>query len=222
MQTAKRTAHNKSMAAPLLPLFPLPLVLFPDTPLPLHIFEERYKEMMGETIAQREEFGVVLAKEAGIANVGCTATVAQVLQRYDDGRLDLLALGRRRFEIASVDEERSFLRAEVEFFDDEELENAPAELRERAVTAYRQLREDEASEPGTEQQFSMRQVSFQLAQALADVDVKQTVLTLRSETERLVLLLSILPGYLAKREKSAMARRLAPLNGHAKHVVNRP
>jgi Lon protease-like protein len=210
------------MAAPLIPLFPLPLVLFPDTPLPLHIFEERYKEMMGEAIAQREEFGVVLAKEAGIVNVGCTATIAQVLERHADGRLEVLALGRRRFEIASVDEERSFLRAEVEFFDDEEVEKTPDELRERALLAYRQLREIETPESAAEGQSSRPQVSFQLAQLVADLDAKQTVLTMRSERERLAFLLSILPAYLAKREKSAMAKKLAPLNGHAKHVVNLP
>ena len=210
------------MAAHLLPLFPLPLVLFPDTPLPLHIFEERYKEMIGEAIAQREEFGIVLAKEGGIVNMGCTATVSQVLQRYSDGRLDLLALGRRRFEIAAVDEERAFLRAEVEYFDDEELRDTPAELRERAMAAYRHLRELEAAEIVVEPERDNPHLSFQLAQFLADLDAKQAVLTLRSEIERLELLIAILPSYIAKREKIAMAKKLAPRNGHAKHVVNLP
>jgi len=210
------------MAAHLLPLFPLPLVLFPDTPLPLHIFEERYKEMIGEAIAQREEFGIVLAKEGGIVNMGCTATVSQVLQRYSDGRLDLLALGRRRFEITTVDEERAFLRAEVEYFDDEDLRDTPAELREKAMTAYRKLRELEDPEIVVEPERDNPHLSFQLAQFLADLDAKQAVLTLRSEIERLQLLISILPSYVAKREKTAMAKKLAPRNGHAKHVVNLP
>lgn len=210
------------MAAHLLPLFPLPLVLFPDTPLPLHIFEERYKEMIGEAIAQREEFGIVLAKEGGIVNMGCTATVSQVLQRYSDGRLDLLALGRRRFEITTVDEERAFLRAEVEYFDDEDLRDTPAELREKAMTAYRKLRELEDPEIVVEPERDNPHLSFQLAQFLADLDAKQAVLTLRSEIERLQLLISILPSYVAKRQKTAMAKKLAPRNGHAKHVVNLP
>lgn len=210
------------MAAHLLPLFPLPLVLFPDTPLPLHIFEERYKEMIGEAIAQREEFGIVLAKEGGIVNMGCTATVSQVLQRYSDGRLDLLALGRRRFEITTVDEERAFLRAEVEYFDDEDLRDTPAELREKAMTAYRKLRELEDPEIVVEPERDNPHLSFQLAQFLADLDAKQAVLTLRSEIERLQLLISILPSYVAKREKTAMAKKLAPRNGHAKHLVNLP
>jgi Lon protease-like protein len=83
----------------LLPIFPLELVLFPETPLPLHIFEPRYKEMIGECQAQKAPFGVVRAVEKGLAEVGCTAEILEVTKRYDDGRLDILTEGRRRFEI---------------------------------------------------------------------------------------------------------------------------
>src|SRR3954466_5309907 len=100
----------------LLPIFPLSLVLLPTTPLPLHIFEERYKEMMGLLIPERGEFEVVLARDGGVVNLGCTATVEQVVRRYPDGRLDLVAMGRRRFQIVSLDEEKPYLRAEVEYF----------------------------------------------------------------------------------------------------------
>ena len=81
------------MALQLVPLFPLPLVLLPAMPLPLHIYEDRYKEMMGDIIAlseagqQDSEFGVVLAKDEGIINIGCTASVQKVMRRYEDGRL---------------------------------------------------------------------------------------------------------------------------------------
>src|SRR4051794_30991450 len=98
----------------LLPMFPLSLVLLPTTPLPLHIFEDRYKEMMGMLIPERGEFGVVLTKGGGVVNIGCTATVEEVVRRYPDGRLDLIAVGRRRFNILSLDEEKAYLRAEVE------------------------------------------------------------------------------------------------------------
>ena len=111
--------HNGSMQQGLLPLFPLPLVLLPRTPLALHIFEDRYKEMIGEAIRDRTEFGVVLARDREVLNTGCTAVVDRVLQTYDDGRMDILAGGRRRFEIVSLDQERAFLRGDVEFFDDE-------------------------------------------------------------------------------------------------------
>src|ERR1700761_8037787 len=108
------------MASRLLPLFPLSVVLLPATPLPLHIFEERYKKMMSDLISGSTEFGVVLAKDDGIVNIGCTATVDRVLQRYDDGRLDLVAIGQRRFRVVSLNDDKSYLRASVEFFNDEE------------------------------------------------------------------------------------------------------
>jgi Lon protease-like protein len=82
------------MRRELLPLFPLAVVLLPRNTLPLHIFEERYKEMIGLVIETGEEFGVVLAAKEGIARVGCTASIEQVLQRYPDGRLDIITLGR--------------------------------------------------------------------------------------------------------------------------------
>ncbi|HEY3841532.1 MAG TPA: LON peptidase substrate-binding domain-containing protein, partial [Bryobacteraceae bacterium] len=97
----------------LLPLFPLQLVVFPRIQVPLHIFEERYKEMVGDSIAQSTEFGIVLAKDAGIVSSGCTVAVEKVLTRYPDGRMDILTRGRRRFDILSIDQEKSYLRGEV-------------------------------------------------------------------------------------------------------------
>ena len=106
----------------LLPLFPLELVLLPASPLPLHIFEDRYKEMIGLAISQKAEFGIVQAGERGILNIGCSATVSEVVREYPDGRLDILAVGRRRFEIILLDQEKAYLRAAVSFFDDEDTE----------------------------------------------------------------------------------------------------
>src|ERR1700730_13359697 len=114
-----RERHNSSMQDGLLPLFPLQVVLLPESQLPLHIFEDRYKEMIGEVLRDKLEFGVVLASEKGIVNTGCTATVDRVLREYQDGRLDILTRGRRRFEILLLNEERPLLRRAVEFFDDD-------------------------------------------------------------------------------------------------------
>ena len=108
------------MSSRLIPLFPLNVVVFPRTRLPLHIFEERYKEMVGDAIRDESEFGIVLAKDDGIVNAGCTVAVEKVLEMYPDGRMDILASGRRRFEIASLNEEKSYLQGEVRFFDDED------------------------------------------------------------------------------------------------------
>jgi Lon protease-like protein len=207
------------MSTQLLPLFPLSVVLLPATPLPLNIFEERYKEMIGDVIAARGEFGIVLAKDDGIVNVGCTATVERIFRRYPDGRLDLLAIGHRRFQVVSLDEEKSYLRAVVEYFNDEEASDVPAALRRKAIEAYQRLRDIEKPNVIIEPKLEGPQLSFQLAQFIADLDKRQTVLALRSETERLEFLVNILPDYTLQRERMMLAKRVAPLNGHPKHVA---
>ena len=205
------------MAPQLLPLFPLSFVLLPNTPLPLHIFEERYKEMMGDIIPEGQEFGVVLAKEDGIVKVGCSATVDRVVNRYEDGRLDLLAMGQRRFEISSLDQDKSYLRAEVEYFNDEDAAEVSDELKQQAVKAYRQLLELERPQVTSQPAFESSRPSFQLAQFIYDLDKRQTVLTLRSEVERLEYLVSIIPQYVVRQERIALAKRVGPQNGHAKN-----
>ncbi|MBV8571409.1 MAG: LON peptidase substrate-binding domain-containing protein [Acidobacteriaceae bacterium] len=203
----------------LIPLFPLSLVLLPAMPLPLHIFEERYKEMIGDLLSTQGEFGVVLAKDNGIVNIGCTARVERVVKRYPDGRLDLVAIGQRRFIIDSLDEEKSYLRAQVEFFNDEDATEVPFDLRQRTRQAYRTLLALE--EPGevAEPNFDLNRMSFQVAQFISDVDKRQTVLSLRSEIARLEFLVNVIPEYVAQQERIARANRVAPLNGHVKAQI---
>lgn len=209
------------MALQLVPLFPLPLVLLPAMPLPLHIFEDRYKEMMGEIIAssetgsQESEFGVVLAKDEGIINIGCTASVQKVMRRYEDGRMDLLVLGQRRFRIAGINEDRSYLRAEVEFFDDVDLSEVPADLKLKAKAAQLKLQSLEGVAQEAEAASSSR-LSFKIAYLLDDVEKRQMVLALRSEVERLEFLVRAVPEYVIRQERITLAKRVAPLNGHAK------
>lgn len=199
----------------LLPLFPLPLVLFPRTPVPLHIFEDRYKELIGDVLPDRSEFGIVLAKENGILHTGCTAIVEKVLDRYPDGRLDILAAGRRRFEILSLDDEKSYLRASVEFFDDDEPVAEPAaDTQKRAIAAFEALRALDDSPPVPE--LGDPQLSFQLAQIVEDVDFRQRLLRLRSEPERLRQLVEFCDGYVPKQRLIASLRRVQPRNGHSR------
>jgi ATP-dependent Lon protease len=207
------------MSGALLPLFPLSLVLLPTARLPLHIFEDRYKEMMGILIPQHGEFGVVLAKDGGIVNIGCSATVEEVLRRYPDGRLDLLATGRRRFQILSLDEEKSFIRAQVEFFNDEDASPPPPALQQRAIHEYKRLRSLHEEPLPPEPRPGEPQLSFQLGELLDDPDYRQMLLIMKSETERLTYLLKALPAYLNRKERIELAKRVAPTNGHAKHYV---
>src|SRR5258708_39663963 len=146
------------MQQELLPLFPLEVVLFPRTPLPLHIFEDRYKQMVGEGLENKSEFGVVLAGEKGIVSTGCTASGGKVMNSYPDGRMDILTLGRRRFEIILLNDEKSYLRGAVEFFDDEEFEAIPDDTARRVLEAYTAMREMEHQEPLVDPEMSDPQV----------------------------------------------------------------
>lgn len=198
-----------------LPLFPLRVVLFPRTPLPLHIFEDRYKEMIGEAIANQTEFGVVLAADQNIANIGCTAVVERVLDRHKDGRLDILSAGRRRFEIDQLDQEKSYLRAKVDFFDDDEEDSESGELRSNVIEAFRGL-----PQPGVERwepHWPDRQLSFQIAQPVKDLEFRQQLLMSRSELDRLRRLAEFLPPYAARQSHIEHVQTVAPRNGHGKH-----
>ena len=99
-------------------LFPLQLVLFPSVPLPLHIFEERYRSLINRCIDEDVPFGVVYHRGESMRQVGCSAIVDRVIKRYDDGRLDILAVGHERFTIDRLDESGLYLEADVRYLDD--------------------------------------------------------------------------------------------------------
>jgi Lon protease-like protein len=197
----------------LLPLFPLEVVLLPGTPLPLHIFEPRYKEMIGECIAQQEPFGVVRAFEEGIAELGCTAEIITVTKEYPDGRMDLVAEGRKRFEVLELNRERSFLRAEVLLIPDEPGDSAAAE-RLRAIQLHLEI----LSLAGAVQDLSAADqnlLSFYLAGSLPlDLDFKQKLLAMRTEGERIAAVTAYLETILPKLRRVAEAREKAGGNGH--------
>src|SRR5581483_5119210 len=88
---------SKILRMDLVPLFPLEVVLFPGMALPLHIFEPRYKEMIGELLQAGQPFGVVRAVDNGIAEIGCVAEIVEVTKTYEDGRLDIMTQGQSRF-----------------------------------------------------------------------------------------------------------------------------
>ncbi len=201
------------MPSPTIPLFPLRVVVFPRTPLPLHIFEERYKEMVGNAIRDNSEFGVVLLREDGIVDAGCTVAVEKVLQLYPDGRMDLVARGRRRFEIVALDQQQAWLEAEVAWFDDEDTDPPPEELRLQALEHYKALRTFSGPEGRGEPDLADRQLSFQLAQSLPDLDFLATLLRLRSEAGRLRELNQYLAAYIPRQRAIERMRGLAPTNG---------
>jgi len=197
----------------LIPLFPLDVVLFPGTPLPLHIFEPRYKEMIGECLSLHRKFGVVRAVEQGLAELGCTAEIVTVVKEYPDGRLDIVTEGRTRFEVLRLNQERSFLQAEVLMIDDEP-GDPPKQDCSRAV----ELHSEVLAIAGTEQDLSSADpslLSFYLASSLPlDLDFKQKLLSLRSEPERISLSISYLETIIPNLRRAASARERAGGNGH--------
>lgn len=207
------------MQSKLLPLFPLQVVVFPRTQLPLHIFEERYKEMVGEAIRNQSEFGIVLAKEDGILNAGCTVMVDKLVKTHPDGRMDIITRGIRRFEIVMLDQEKSYLRGEVAYFDDDEPGPASDEVQTEALRLYRSWIEIETRNPTNEAVLTDAQLSFQLAQGIEDLDFLHFLLRTRSEPLRLKKLTEFLSDYVPRQRQTANMKRLAPLNGHG---VKRP
>ena len=183
--------------------------------MPLHIFEDRYKEMMQEVLRGSREFGVVQAGEKGIVDTGCTAVIERVLKEYPDGRMDLLTVGRRRFEILRLNDERPFLRSAVDFFDDEDSFPAPEEIQRRVLERFEELR-GFANETGAEPELDDPQLSFQIAQLVPDLEFRQQMLATRSEADRMEQLAEYLESYIPKQRQTMQARAAAPRNGHSK------
>jgi Lon protease-like protein len=169
--------------------------------------------MIGECLANDAPFGVVRALEEGIAEVGCTAEIITITKEYPDGRLDLIAEGRKRFEVLQVNQERSFLRAEVLLVPDEP-GNAVEAQRLRAIQLHLEI----LSLAGAVQDLSaadQNQLSFYLAGSLPlDLDFKQKLLSMRSENQRILAVAEYLENILPKLRRVANTRQKAGGNGH--------
>ena len=189
----------------MLPIFPLELVLFPGVPLPLHIFEPRYKEMIAECLELRKPFGVVRASSEGVADIGCTAEILQVTKTYDDGRMDILTRGVDRFEVLEVNEDRSFLQAEITLIQDEPGQPAQ-QVVEQAVRLHAEIAKLAGTEVGGPEE-SASNLSFLLAGSLPlDLDFKQQLLVTSSETKRLEAVVGYLEAVLPGLRRAAKAR----------------
>lgn len=197
-----------------IPLFPLDVVLFPGAPLPLHIFESRYREMIGECLDGSRVFGVVRAQRDGLPVVGCTARIVRVLRRYADGRLDILCQGETRFEIEALDNSRAFLQAEVDFLRDAD-PPASRKLRGECIALHCETLELAGLEPRGVALKPERPVSFQLAAVIpADLGFKQDILSARSDEERTLRLIAFYHAVLPKLRCGAHASLAAHRNGH--------
>ena len=196
-------------------LFPLGLVLLPTEQVPLHIFEPRYRELITECVDQDEPFGLVFADDDGLRRVGTLASVVEVTDRFDDGRLNVVVEGGDRFRLVELTEGRSFHTGTIEPLGD--LEDPPtAEEVERATTVFSRLVEltgTEVEPPDVESE----QPSFAIAARFELApDLKLELLEQTSERQRLVRLCEILESAAASVERQREIAELAQTNGHAK------
>ena len=209
----------------LLPLFPLNVVLLPQELLPLHIFEERYKEMVGQCLeakhagAGNQEFGIVQVEGDKVHMIGCTARIVNVTRRYDDGRLDILTMGARRFEVLLTNEEQSYLQGGVDFFEDDpgaDTAGEPESL--RAIELFRTALQGlhKTKEIPVHLPPPYRHLSFQIAGSLPlDLSFKQELLVARNESRRLERVTQMMEQLIAHVARVDQIQRKAGGNGHS-------
>ena len=198
-----------------LPLFPLGVVLLPGEPVPLHIFEPRYKEMVRDCIDGDRPFGIVYASEERVADVGCTARIERVAARYDDGRLDIVAVGEQRFRVDEIHRDLAYLSADVEAVEDAAADD-DAGARQAAIARHMKLLELAGGEPTPLRYDQAIPVSFVIGRnAGLDLADKQRLLEMDREAARIRFLSEHLGELLVRLEKAREFRDLARGDGHA-------
>ena len=195
-------------------LFPLELVLLPSERVPLHVFEDRYRELIAESLADETEFGIVLEDEDGLRQVGTSTGVIELVHTFDDGRMNVLVEGRSRFRIVEETGGRSYRTAEIEPLEDDDGELPTDEETERTLEAFRRLaavaEADEVEVPsggGTPLSFVLgARVDFGTV-------LKQELLELRSERSRLERLVDLLAQATLALTREREVRERAAGNG---------
>jgi Lon protease-like protein len=196
------------------PLFPLDLVLLPSEVVPLHIFEERYKLMIGECLESDGEFGIVWLSDDGLREVGCTARVSRVLAELEDGRLNILVAGGRAFRLLRRIDDMPYPAGEVEMLDDAEEADEDAELAAQARERYADLVEQVTDERPSADDLEDLDAYGMAATIDFDAAPKQELLELRSERERLAQVRDLFGSTMKRIAQSEEAGELARSNGH--------
>ncbi|HEY2602039.1 MAG TPA: LON peptidase substrate-binding domain-containing protein [Thermoleophilaceae bacterium] len=194
------------------PLFPLGIVLLPEEVVPLHIFEERYKVMVGECMEHDGEFGIVWLSDSGLRDIGCTATITELLETMDDGRMNILVRGSRPFRLVRRIEELPYPAGDIELLDDDGTDPAPASLeetRERYAALVERLTE---SRPDAAQLDDLGAYGIAATIDFAH-DAKQSLLESRSEDERLAMLSELIDAAMKRVDYVERAGERAKSNG---------
>ena len=194
------------------PLFPLGLVALPTELVPLHIFEERYKTMIDRCLDEESEFGIVWMAEDGLRPIGCACEIAEVIERLEDGRINLIARGTRPFRIEARQEELPYPAGTVEFLDDRTEEPA-ADVAEAAHAAYADL-VNQATDRTPDLEEIGEMSAYQMAATVEfGLDAKQGLLDLRSEGARLRLVTRLFRAAIKRLDFVNRAQARARSNG---------
>ena len=197
------------------PLFPLGMVALPGELVPLHIFEDRYKLMMNECLEGGHEFGIVWLSDEGLREVGCACEVDRVLERMEDGRMNLVARGTRPFRVLERQGHLAYPAGVIEFVSDHD-EPVDAELRRAAQTVYGELVQMATDREPTSEELSELDAYGIAATVDFGVEAKQQLLDLRSENARLALLARLLRAAIKRIELVELAGERARSNGKIK------
>lgn len=198
-------------------MFPLDLVLMPTEILRLHIFELRYRKMIAAAHKNGSEFGIVRQVEEDLKRVGCAAKVREVTARFEDGHFNIRAMGTRRFAVRSFDSSDECLHALVEFFGDDGHAQANAATVAALITAAEQVQRLVGRGPATWDP-NHPWLSFRISGDLPiDPVIKQKLLEMRNEVNRVRFLTGYLHGVMAKRDVRKQRERLARGNGQLRH-----
>ena len=193
-------------------LFPLGIVLLPSEQIPLHIFEDRYQELVAECLLEEREFGLVYADEEGLREIGTRAAVTEVLDRFDDGRMNIVVEGRDRFRLLELTGGRTFQTGLVAPVDDERDAADPKDT-EQALQLFHRLVELTGAEV-EEPRLDAEQLSFELAGRFELApELKQRLLQLTSERRRMHLLAELLEGAAVAVEQEREIGKRAETNG---------
>ena len=194
------------------PLFPLGLVALPHELVPLHVFEERYRIMFDELLESEGEFGVVWAGEAGLKAIGCACEIDQVLERMEDGRLNVLTRGTRPFRIVERQHDLPYPAATVEFLADRD-EPADEDAARGARAAYADL-VAHATDASPDPELLAGKGAYEMAASVDfGLDAKQGLLDLRSENARMRLVTRLFRAAVKRLDFVGRAQARARSNG---------
>jgi Lon protease-like protein len=197
------------------PLFPLGIVALPGELIPLHIFEERYKTMMNECLRDESEFGIVWLSDDGLREIGCACKIEQVLERMEDGRMNLLARGTRPIRVVERQGHLAYPAGVVEFVEDREDALDP-ELVKNAREAYSDLVKRATDREPDEEELAEMDAYSMAATVDFGLDAKQGLLDLRSENARLRLVTRLFRAAIKRLDFVDRAQARARSNGKVK------